>query len=411
MRARLPAMAINGALDGGIALKFSYDETTDKKLVIQSLSIVDQVRIYCSPHDRDEMLMARVQYPYFDAVINKTMWYREEWTAEEEVHYEPVPDASMTAIRMAGQRNFADAYEGWEISSREPNKFGLIPLVHIKNIETDDLWGTGDLWNLYRVLDRVHLTYHLMDRSNQFDSDHNPIFIDLDLDQQDIDRPLQPGQPIALESKEGEHKGTVHFPESRGALRPAMMDYAKDLRKQILAAASGVEIDSADVTNKGNLTSAVLQQMYLPLIEMTSEKRKSYGEDGIAAFLTKAARGLQNAGVDLGVTSDEDSSNVEIAWPAFFEFSQDELSSITARTQEQVIAGMLTQERAIDRVAQAEGIQDIAALQEELEAEAEAEPAPTVTATDPMMTATDPTLTATSQNNSALNSMGGQGSK
>ena len=399
MATRLPAIARDGALDGGVALKFSYDETNEKKLLIQSLSIVDQVRMFYDPHDRDSLLMARVQYPYFDAQAGKTFWYREEWTNEEEVHYVPVADEQLKSTYAPG-KNFADTYEGWQIDTRETNPFGLIPVVHIKNIDNDNVWGLGDLWDLYRVLDRIHLTYHLMDRSNQFDSDHNPIFIDADLDEQDIDRPLQPGQPLALESKEGEHQAKVHFPEARGSLRPAMMEYAKELGRQILSAAGSVDVDSAEITNKGNLTSAVLQQIYMPLIEATEEKRKSYGTDGIARFLATAARGLQNARVDLGVTDAEVSYKVELAWPEHFLLSQDELAGLTARTQEQVVAQFLTQDRATERIAQAEGIQDNKVLVKELEAE----PAPTPTAVDP-------TLVTAQQMNSAMNSMGGNGSK
>lgn len=400
MDTRLPAVARNGALDGGVALKFSYDETNEKKLIIQPLSIVDQVRFFYDPHDRDNLLMARVQYPYFDAAAGKTFWYREEWTADQEVHYEPVADEDLNKFSILSNNNFGDTYQGWKISSEEPNPFGLIPIVHIRNIENDDIWGGGDLLDLYRVMDRINLTYHLMDRSNQFDSEHNPIFIDADLDEQDIDRPLQPGEPLTLESKEGEHQAKVHFPEARGSLRPAMMEYAKDLRRQVLAAASSVEVDSAEITNKGNLTSAVLQQIYLPLIEATEEKRKTYGQDGIAHFLSLAARGLSNAGVSLDVTDDPDSYHVEIGWPEHFGLSQDELSAVTARTQEQVISGFLTQDRAVERIAQAEGIEDAKALQDELDREPH-----------PSATAIDPTLAATQQTQSALNSVGGQGSK
>ena len=163
MGARLVAMARAAALDGGVALKFSYDETARVPLSIQSLSLVDEVRLFYDPHNCDEMLMARIQYSYFDAVAGKTMWYREEWTAEEEIHYYPVADEALTIspgsarVYMSYSRTNPDTYEGWTISSQGANPFGLIPVAHIKNVETDDLYGTGDLWDLYRVLDRVHL--------------------------------------------------------------------------------------------------------------------------------------------------------------------------------------------------------------------------------------------------------------
>ena len=362
MPARLPAVARNGSIEGGVALKFSYDCDFSARLRIQTLSVVSQVRLYTAPHDRDQLLMARVQYQFYDNQKGKTYWYREEWTNDEEVHYEPIEDARIGAALPLNP----DTFTGWQIISRTPNPFRLIPISLVKNIETDDAWGRGDLWDLYRVLDRVHLTYHLMDRSNQFDSDHNPIFIDADVDEQDIDRPMQPGQPLALESKEGFDQAKVHFPEARGSLRPAMMEYARDLRNQVLAAASSVEVDQSEISNKGNLTQAVLVQLYLPLLEATNEKRQSYGADGIGAFLSKASVGLANAGVSLGL--DGTYPSVELSWAPYFELSQDELGALTQRSQLQRDSGLLTANRAVDRVAHAEGINDVGALQKELRA-------------------------------------------
>jgi hypothetical protein len=364
MSARLVAMAETGALDGGFALKFSYDERAVSPLSIQSLSLTEQVRLYYHPHDCNQLLMARVQYPYFDALDGKTYWYREEWTDHEEVHYVPIPDDTFVIGRPT-----PDEYDGWQIArgGRRPNPFGLIPITAIRNIETDDLWGAGDLWDLYRVLDRVHLTYHLMDKSNQFDSEINPIFIDARVDESDIDKPLQPGQPLQLQSDNDQNPARVILPEARGSLRPAMMEYARDLRKQVLDAASSVLVDTSEITNRGNLTMAVLQQLYLPLIEITDEKRKCYGENGLCLFLSRVAHGLQNAGVAFGVrASDPATSTVDLVWPAYFDLSEDEKASLTARTQAQESSGYLTQERAVERVAQAEGIGDPEQLLREL---------------------------------------------
>lgn len=366
MGSRLVAMAKKAALESGIVLKFAYDPKAKPSLIISSLSLIDEVRLYYHPHNREQLLMARVQYAYYDAVQDKTFWYREEWTDEREVHYYPVPDADLK-----NKRQSADVYEGWIIDedASKDNPFGLIPLVHIKNLETDDLWGEGDLWDLYRVIDRIHLTYHLMDKSNQFDVEQNPIFIDLDVDEDDIDRPMEPGQPLAVESKNDAsngHQGKVEFPRGGNSLRPAMMEYAKDLRQQVLSAASSVEVDQADFTNKGNLTVAVLQQLYLPQIEVTDEKRKTWGA-GLCDFFARIGKGLQKIGMQLGVVdTNEKSFAVQIAWAAYFEPSEDEKAAKLGRIQDEEAAGYTTHERALKTVAQMEGVDDIEVLQEEL---------------------------------------------
>lgn len=397
MPSRLVPIARRGAVEGGVVLKFSYDAARTPALSIQSLSLVDQVRLYYHPHDCEQLLMARIQYPYFDAVAGKTMYYREEWTAQEFVRYVPVPAELMKAVNRSIN---PDAYEGWEIESQEPNPFKLIPVTHIKNLDADDVWGCGDLWDLFRVVDRINLTYHLMDKSNQFDSEPLAIFLDVDVDEDDIDKPLQPGQPMQVDSTEGK-QGKVQQLEASGSLRPAMMEYAKDLRKQVLAAASSVEIDQSEFSNKGNLTTAVLTQLFQPLIEITTEKRKTYGEFGLVLFLEAVAKGLAALKVEsLGVNlADEKTFDVHLQWPSFFELSQDELTALTGRTQEQEIAGYLPRDRAIERIALAEGIVDVDALKDELAAE----PRPTPTATDPA-------ITNTSKEISTLRSEGGKDS-
>lgn len=376
---RLVAIARRGAIEGGVVLKFAYDESAFPNVTVQSLSLVTQVRLFYHPHNREKLLMARIQYPYYDGVEACAYWYREEWTAEQETHYYPVKDESL-------QRANPDTYESWEIDTDAtiPNPFKLIPLHVIKNIETDDVWGAGDLWEpddeqdggLYRVLDRVHLTYHLMDKSNQFDSQVNPIFMDIDVDQDDINKPQQPGEPLNLESANPDgHPGRVAFPPSGNALRPAMMEYARDLRKQILAAASSVEVDQAEISNMGNLTNAVLAQLYLPLIELTEDKRKTYGQDGIAPFLAKMAIGLQRAGVPMGVNeSDESTYTVEIGWSPYFPFTEDEKTAIVTRIQQEEGAGYLTRDRAIEEVSEMEGRTEIEEMKAELATQADLEP-------------------------------------
>jgi hypothetical protein len=379
MPARLVAMAKEAALDGGIVLKFAYDsKRKPQPLSISALSLIDQARLYYDPHDCENLLMARVQYRYFDAIVGRTYWYREEWTAEEEVHYFPLPDDQLGTTKF---RKDPDTFEGWTISSRAANPFGLIPCVHIKNLETDDAWGVGDCWDLYRILDRINLTFHLMDKSNQFDSEPMNVFLDVELDEHDIDQPLSPGQDLQLHttpSADGTgQQGKVIPIEHAGRLRPAMMEYAKALKSEVMAAASSIEVDQAEFTNKGNLTVAVLQQIYLPLIRMTEMKRKVWGGDeecdgGLTSFFATIGQGLTNLGVSLGVTDDPDSYTAALGWHPFFQASEDEKTASVGRLQEEEVAGYVTHERAIEEVARIEGRDDVQQLKEDLEEEAAA---------------------------------------
>ncbi len=389
MPTRMVAAATRAGFEGGLALKFAFDETASPKLSIQTLSVTEDVRTYYDPHDRDLLLMARVQYPYWDPVDGEWYFYREEWTAEAEVHYFPIKATFQTpsymgirfppiAVTSDGGKS-PDDYEHWEIDTKRSgaNPFGVIPIVPVKNLDADEPFGMGDLWGLFRVIDRVNLTYHLMDKSNQFDSEPNLIFKDIDAERTDIDRPLAPGQPLSVKSDETlegkDAQGEVILLEARGHLRPAMLEYAKDLRKQVLLDSGSVEVDQAEITNKGNMTQAVLTQVYAPLIELTGEKRKTYGEDGVCKFLELVAVGLKNAGMPVDEVAGVDPGNhetydVQIGWPDYFALTEDEKTAQVTRVEQEVGAGLNTHERAIETVARVENIEDVGKLKDELKA-------------------------------------------
>ncbi len=219
-----------------------------------------------------------------------------------------------------------------------------------------------------------------MDKSNQFDSEVNPIFIDLELDDQDIDKPLQPGEALDAKSSEDGHQGKVEFPRTGNGLRPAMMEYAKDMRKQVLEAASSVYVDQAEFSNKGNLTSAVLEQLYQPQIELNNEKRKSWGPGGLEPFLVRMTRGLAKLGVpDFSGGTAGSGPEIKVKFGDYFSLSEDEKAAKTGRLQEQELAGYLPHDRAIEEVSQMEGRTDLEALKKALAAE----PRPSLTEQDP----------------------------
>ena len=369
MGSRMVPIAARAARQGGVFLKYSVDETADIPIRIQSLSPIDEARLYYHPHDAQRLLMARIQYKYYDAATNKHWWYREEWTDAKEVHYSPVPD---DVFQDGSQRLNPDNFNDWEIISADANRFGRIPGHHIKNLETDDVWGAADLWNLfdedrlYEVVDKINIAFWLMDMSNQFDSRINPIVLDGEVDDQDIDKPLQPGQAWKIDSVEGKPAARIVFPSGANQLRPAMMEYVKELRQVLYNAASSVEFTPENFTNKGNLTQAVLTLLFQLQIEITEEKHKSYGDQGLEVFFENLAKGAQNAGLDLGVTDDEESFDIEIKWAPYFTLNEDEKTTRVARIEQEEQAGYTTHERAVDQVAHIEGVDDVQALKEEL---------------------------------------------
>ena len=381
MPARMTALAELAAKEGGIALKFAWNpDRTPSQISIQSLSLATQVQFFYAPHDKQHLLMARVQYPY-QQPNGRRMWHREEWTETLQVSYFPISEDDL------GRGGDPDKHE-WVESERIANPFGLIPIVHIKNVETDQPLGKGDLWELYEVIDDINLAYWHQKRCNQFDSSLNPYFIDLELDDENLKGAAKPGEPIVLNSsseavdgKPGP-QGKVVFPSGTNDTRESLRQYARDLEKHLDDAAGAVTVDQAEFTNKGNLTAAVLEQLYAGAIELAHEKRKSFGENGIELFLEAMALGLQRHGVTLGVVeATEETWDVSVKWPRHFELSSEERTAEVGLVQEEEVAGYTTHERAIERIAQMNDVKDVAALKEELKKEPT--PSPTETLSPP----------------------------
>ncbi len=414
-RNRMPTRAVGaaerGGYQGGVVFKWSFDAAADPAVRLQTLSAVDQVRFYCDPHDRERVLMARVQYPFWDPVRGAWAWFREEWTDAEHVTYHPLAcewrEPVMAGVRwppvatVADGRANPDLYGGWKIRTRGANPFGMIPLMGVYNLDPDDGVGIGDAWGLFRVVDRVCLTYHLMDRGNQFDSAPSTVFLDVDTEQGEIDRPLAPGQPLALKSdrapvgEEGPKEGRVLLLEPQGKARPHMLDYAKDLRKQIVLGMGSVELDEAEITSHGNLTQVVLETVFSPLLEATELKRKTYGDDGLEPFLERLAIGLSRAGVKVpGVErlsdqagqrgrgrslatgeGDEQEGDVQLRWPPHFRLGEQEKTVRAARVRDEVESGLLPADRGVGIIAALEGFPDVSAVRAELEKERAAQAA------------------------------------
>ena len=380
MHARLVSASEQASIDGAVCLKFSYDEDSSPRLRIQILSAIDHVRLVRDPHDAERVIMARIQYPAWDALSDTWKWHREEWTDDSYAVYAPVEDKKGNMVY--GNSNpyvsrFADPDNGllWGDPSISANPFGVIPVVQIKNVETENPSGIGDWWGLFRVVDRICLTAHLMDKSNQLSGDPIKAVIDAHSDTDDLEQGLGPGDMVSLKSDEGidgsTKKASVELLESQGYLRPAMMEYARWLNQQLEECVGTSSVRPEEITNKGNLTQGVLRQLYAPLIERTEAKRLSW-QDGLCEFIEKVAIGLANLGVsearsvDLG---DYRTYDVNIAWPEYFEPTPDEAIQQVQLAKATEDAGYTTHARALRQVAQAQGVTDLATLEEELEEE------------------------------------------
>jgi hypothetical protein len=377
MDTRLVPMAKTGGQEGAIAIKFSYDGANkDKPLRFQILSNINQVKFFYDPHDAEELLMVRIQYPYQDFNDGNWYWYREEWTKEYEVHYKPIIISKYGMMNSTLRLNLADPWYPdvdtkvpWEETQRLPNKFRVIPIVKIKNQSDGTEFGIGDVFGLTRTIDRINLTYHLMDKSNQLEIDPRIAYIDLVPEDQDsADMPTNPGGAISMKTREPEEEGQpnptqgkIQLLESNGVIREHLNIYANELKQQLFDAVGAVFPRQEHITNKGSLTQSVLIQMFAPLLEVIGEKRKNYGPNGICKLYQTVVYALGNLGIEpynkLKVSSLVDEQlTVNITWFSQFMQSEDEKLSQVDRYNREVDAGFVLPRSAIVAISEMEEI-------------------------------------------------------
>lgn len=375
MGSRMVAAAETGSVMGRVAVSFDYDETREgcplRFRVIQPW----MVRTFTDPQDASTVLMVRVTYPYRDYETGELMMYREDWTDKSHAVYEPVPVTAFYAWE-APEAQFK-SIEGSDDDLRpgktelkytkKPNPFGVIPIVSIANIDRGRGYGVGDLWGMYRIVDRINLAYALQDRHNQKNVDPNTLLIDLQAAVDDSPQVRAPGEPTQLESV-GDKGGEVKQLTTDAAIRPHIKAYAEDIMRMLLDAVGSVIINEEQVTNKGSLTQAVMTQMYAPIILSTEEKRKQYGENGLNLLFDKVAHGLNNLKVSnkeiaeatAGFNPDDpESYRCYIEWPDFFEPSDEDRQARVTRYQQEVSAGFMPREYAAKAIALMEGCEDI----------------------------------------------------
>src|SRR5579871_4452483 len=164
--------SVTAAHHGSIGLRFSVDLDDSRcPIRITRLSVPDQLRLWFDPHRQDKVELARIQYPYRDPQSGNWYYFREEWSDSEMVTYEPrfAGDAMISDVTqlLDYESSFGDS-DDWVIDEVQPNPYGAIPIVLIKNrVINGSPLGVGDLWHLFRLQDRLAITMHGEDLYNQ----------------------------------------------------------------------------------------------------------------------------------------------------------------------------------------------------------------------------------------------------
>jgi hypothetical protein len=348
------ALAENAGNQGAIAAKFSIDLDSPCPVRIAFLNIPQECRVWVDPHDVRRPLMARIQYPYRDLVDGRWYYFREEWTDTLHVTYFPKyaggEEVSDPLFLPGYTANLGDG-KGWVEEAREANEVGLIPVTVIRNRAlSGNPMGEGDCWRLFRLMDRIALTMHGEDRSNQLHSEPIQVAINARIDN---DGPVLAGEPLEIRN-DGDKPADFKLIEPSGAARE-FSHRSIDKWEELLYAGAGLSrLDPHAVSNKGNMTALALTMIYSRTIATSDRKRKLWGEDGMCVLFRNILLALKRVGGVKEVAGVTEDTRVSCTWPTYFEETPQDLETTTDRTAKQVDAGFLTPELGAERVAKAE---------------------------------------------------------
>lgn len=357
LASRWAALAEFIANQGTVAAKFAYVPDDPLCAVrVSFLSIPDECRVWVDPHDQSRLLMARVQYPYRDAVTGAWFYFREEWTAGWHVIYRPKEAGAYTieaAANLPGYDQSLGDGDGWEIDQQEENPFGMIPITLIRNKRQEGSpLGVGDCWGSFRLMDRLALTMHGEDRHNQT-SRGTPVAKNAILTNSG---PLLPEEPISVVSETPGVSADFDIIEPTGAWRQ-WSHMTLDRWEDLLYAQVGLsKVDPAAITNKGNMTQLALKTVYSRTLATSDRKRTLWGEDGLSLMFADLLLALQRMGTVKEVKAADEDTVVTAEWSDYFAATPDDVAALSSRTIAQTKAGVLPLARAAERIALAEGL-------------------------------------------------------
>lgn len=371
MTRRLRVAAVCASNAGGFFLKWSYDEANEKRPVqIDLLDPSEQIYLYWSDEDLSKLLMCRIQFPFLDKKTGTWMWHREEYTDDWHWIYDDQPMANFTQDTDFKNPYVyiekAEEYQQWTIqeANKKRNEFMIIPGWYVKNRDVGGTFGEGELWTMFEIIDQINFTHDLAHKDNQKSIDPDKTYIDLTT--ASGDQPMADNSKVeSLESKSDKTQGKVEVYQSNAAMREPINVFAKDLEHELLTAVGSVNLDPADITNKGNLTSTVMTLMYAPLIERTDEKHQVIGEDGVCVFLERMSIGLSN----IGAKGWEPMDDIQMVWPPYFRETEEEKATRVTRLVMEVDNALTTHERAVKEIASADNIVDVDAFINEVSKE------------------------------------------
>lgn len=379
--------------EGSVVLHFYLSPKTGD-LQFRVLSSLFETIIEYDEFDPTTIVKATIVFPTFDKRTNTTKIYIQQWTATTIVTYKPTEIKSklLPYLDDVGVYNeqyhsvleqcLYDAEKNGTPISEEVNPFGLVPFVEMENLpSSEDTFPRGDCWKVFNLLDRVNIGYHLMNAHAQNAAIPGTFLFDATVPD-DMEEGIEqipspgPGEVIPLQSRVNDDgtvsKGNIQTIASDSKIYEIMNTYVRDLVEQVQLALGAAFVSGDEFTNKGMLTSSILQQLFRSLVTRVETKRITLGDHGLIPFFTLLANAISNLPAELrknivglrrkpnrAILELGSNQSIFIRWPEHFSLTQQELSTQFDRLNAMVETGLISPRRALETLGNTEGWEDV----------------------------------------------------
>lgn len=261
----------------------------------------------------------------------------------------------------------------------EVNEHGLgfVPGVWIRNMDAElpfhggmfDGVGLYDDEGALRHFDAINYLASQFDRSLHYNLD--PQLVLKKLTQADYDRCLAKSPIAPWVMGDGE----AQLLEATGNTFDKAETRLKTMIATVCQMQSVILLDPTAVDIKAD-SSKALERLYAPMLTLIDSQRGNYGDEGIAALISKMLRAvdiLKTRGFkilkedDPGVAIKTD--EVSLSWGDYFDRTPEDMKADIERVSMAVNSNLLSDESAVKYIASDFAIEDIAAEMERIEAQ------------------------------------------
>lgn len=321
MATRLLEIAKHGAIAGHFVFKFEPDPSDVRdgrhRFVVADPCYLDVV---WDPHDTSRVLLYRFEYPTVaagaDGRLQPLVWRqdieavrsapdahgREQIVAWQITNWSAQAPAEPHARRRWLGMGATRQHTSWTKVSEHPWPFTWPPVFAGQNlIAPNSYWGYSDIEDaVTRLNDSLnrsasniaktirHFAHPVtVIRGGAWPDDHaigEPVEFDQTPDQ------------ISVENLE------------MASDQEAALSFLRELRAELYDAARVPDVSRGKIDNAGQLSGAALRILYGPLLEKTSEKRRTYGDE-LSSALRCALEYMGFAPIDA------DDADVKLVWP------------------------------------------------------------------------------------------------